>query len=62
MISGIVAAHFGIPFYIAAPFTTIDLECESGECIGRVSQVRIDVHSVDSTHCTLPARYGIVTK
>ena len=51
MISGIVAAHFGIPFYIAAPFTTIDLECESGECIGRVSQVRIDVHS---THCTQP--------
>ena len=39
--SGIVAAHYSIPFYIAAPFTTIDLECESGENIGRVSQMMI---------------------
>jgi len=39
--SGIVAAHYSIPFYIAAPFTTIDLECESGESIGRVSQMMI---------------------
>ncbi|CBY37361.1 unnamed protein product [Oikopleura dioica] len=27
----VVAKHFGIPFYVAAPFTTIDFNCESGD-------------------------------
>lgn len=29
----IVAKEFGIPFYVAAPFSTIDLNCERGEDI-----------------------------
>ena len=29
----VVAKHFKIPFYIAAPFTTIDFNCESGDKI-----------------------------
>ncbi|CBY10943.1 unnamed protein product [Oikopleura dioica] len=27
----VVAKHFGIPFFVAAPFTTIDFNCESGD-------------------------------
>jgi len=29
----VLAHHHGIPFYIAAPFTTIDFNCENGESI-----------------------------
>lgn len=29
----ILAKHFGVPFYIAAPTPTIDFECPSGDCI-----------------------------
>ena len=29
----IVAKEYGVPFYVAAPYSTIDLECESGENI-----------------------------
>ena len=28
-----MAKHFGIPFYVAAPFTTIDFNCQSGQKI-----------------------------
>ena len=27
----ILAKHFGIPFFVAAPFTTIDFNCENGD-------------------------------
>ena len=29
----VLAKHFGIPFYVAAPFTTIDFNCQSGQKI-----------------------------
>lgn len=29
----IIAKHFGIPFYVCAPISTVDLECNSGESI-----------------------------
>jgi methylthioribose-1-phosphate isomerase len=29
----ILAKHYNIPFYVCAPFSTIDLECETGEDI-----------------------------
>lgn len=29
----IIAKHYGVPFYVCAPFTTIDFNCESGEDI-----------------------------
>jgi methylthioribose-1-phosphate isomerase len=29
----ILADHFGIPFYVAVPSSTIDMECESGDAI-----------------------------
>ena len=29
----VLAKHYGIPFYICAPFSTVDFECESGEGI-----------------------------
>ena len=29
----IIAKYFGIPFYVAAPLTTIDFECENGKAI-----------------------------
>lgn len=29
----IIAKHFGIPFYVCAPFSTVDFDCPSGESI-----------------------------
>ena len=29
----VLAKHHGIPFYVAAPVSTIDIECESGDMI-----------------------------
>lgn len=29
----ILARHYGIPFYVCAPFSTIDMSCPNGKCI-----------------------------
>lgn len=41
----ILAKHFGIPFYVAAPMTTVDFDCENGKAITvEQSQVFINLN------------------
>ncbi len=43
----IIAKHFGVPFYVCAPFSTIDFSCESGKDI--VIEQR-SAHEVSDMH------------
>ena len=47
----IIAKHFGIPFYVCAPFSTIDFDCESGKDI--VIEQRLG-KEVSEMHYTAP--------
>ncbi len=55
----ILARHFGVPFYIAAPSSTFDLSIESGD------EIPIEQRSGDEVKCfggtlTVPAKAGAV--
>ena len=39
----ILAKHFKIPFYVAAPMTTVDFDCENGKAI-TVEQSQVSVY------------------
>jgi methylthioribose-1-phosphate isomerase len=50
----VLAAHHGIPFYVAAPMSTVDLDCPSGAAIPIERRPGTEVTSFDG-HAVAPA-------